>query len=208
MLTIVVTDSRGRNLDTWVDNEEVLISFHSGARLLDVAHQALNIISRFRPDVILLMAGVNDMTYIDRISRKVKLVTTSRGLMIQHLINQINQAKSLITTSFPKVKVAIGGIIGIELNMYNRVQGISPWQYVVNDAITAINSYIRQLNRDSNLPTPRLTSKVHTWRRGARRTIYSRLHDGLHPGNLVLMAWAKQLNIFHELCGKRSVSPS
>lgn len=40
----------------WVDNEEVLVSSHSGAKLMDVAHHTLNIIPRYRPDVILLMA--------------------------------------------------------------------------------------------------------------------------------------------------------
>lgn len=206
MLTIVIADSRGRHLDMWVDNEEILISFHPGARLIDVAREALHIVPRFSPDIILLMAGINDTTIMDRRTRQVRLISISRAVIIQHLICQINQAKHIITSAFPNVKVAIGGIIGLELNTYNRRSGISRWQYVIDDAITAINSYIRQLNQDSNLPHPRLTTKVHTWRRRIRRCIYSRLHDGLHPGDLILSSWARQLNRFHHLCEETTLA--
>lgn len=206
MLTIVVTDSRGKNLDTWVNNEEVLIASYSGARLIDVAREALNIIPRFWPDTILLMAGINDVTTLNRRTRKVRLISTSRALIIQYLIQQINHAKCMITAAFPHVRVAVGGIIGLELNKYNRRRGVSCWQYVVDDVITAINSYIRQVNSDSGLPHPRLTTKVHTWRRGKRKCIYGRLYDGLHPTDLILASWARQLNLFHRLCGESTVA--
>lgn len=203
MLTIVVADSRGRYLDTWVDNEEILISFHSGAKLYDVAQEAIRIIPRFNPDIIVLMAGINDMTVLDRQTRQVHLKSTSRSYLIHHLIKEINQAKSAILAMFPNVIVTIGGIMGLEVNTYNRRCGTSPWQFVVDDTIIAVNSYIRQVNRDSGIPHPRLTSKIHVWKRGIRRCLYQRLYDGLHPNDLVLRAWARQLNIFHELCGRK-----
>lgn len=108
-----------------MDNEEVLISFQSGAKLIDVTGEALRIIPRFRPDVILLMAGLNDITTLNRRTRKVRLISTSCAFMIQHLISQINQAKHIITSAFPKVRVAIGGIIGLDLNIYNKWHGVS-----------------------------------------------------------------------------------
>lgn len=200
MLTIVVTDSRGRYLDTMVDDENILISFHSGARLTDVATHAINIIGRFRPDLILLLAGINDITVLNRITRRVSLISNSRRSLINHLIYQINLAKSMIFSAFPDIKIAVGGIIGIDLNTYNRRYGISPVQHVVDDTITAVNSYIRQMNHDAGLPHPRLTTKVHTWRRGRRRHAYRRLRDGLHPSDLVLESWARQIRIFHRRC--------
>lgn len=200
MLTIAITDSRGRNLDAWVENEEILISAHSGAKLMDTALEALHIIPRFNPDVIVLIAGINDITVMNRQTRRVRLISNSRSTIINHLITQINRAKSLILATHPNVLVAVGGIIGIEMNTYNRRNGTSYFQPIIEDVINAINCYIRQMNLDSNLPHPRLTSKVHTWRRGVRRSIYNRLYDGLHPGAVVLEAWARQLNIFHDLC--------
>lgn len=124
MLTIAVCDSRGRYLDTWVDNENILVSFHSGAKLNDVAHEAPKIIPRFKPDIIVLMAGVNDLTVLDRRTRQVRLISTSRSVMIHHLITQINWAKASILALYPNIKVAIGGILGIEINTYNRMRGI------------------------------------------------------------------------------------
>lgn len=191
MLTIVIADSRGRYLDTWVDNEEILISFHSGAKLMNVAYEALKIIPRFKPEIILLMAGVNDLTTLNGRTRRVSLISTSRSYLIHHLITEINRAKSTILAAFPTVKVVIGGILGFDMNTYNRLPGTYYWQYVIDDTITAVNSYICQINRDSGFPHPRLTSKIHTWRRGIRKCVYHRLYDGLHPNELVLRAWAK-----------------
>lgn len=197
MLTIVITDSRGRYLDTIINDEHILVSVHSGARLRHVAQKALEIIPRFRPHVILLMAGINDITRRNRWTRRVHLINNSPSILIDHLIYELNHAKCLIQGPFPTVKVVLGGIIGMSLNAYNHLPGISPWQWVIDDTITAINSYIRQVNHDSNVPHPRLISKVHTWNHGVRRNIYNRLTDGLHPSELILEAWARQIKFFH-----------
>lgn len=167
---------------------------------MDIALEALHIIPRFNPDVIVLIAGINDITVMDRRTRRVRLISTSCATIINHLISQINRAKSLILANYAEVKIAVGGIIGIEINTYNRLHGISQFQPIVEGVIMAINCYIRQMNLDSSLPHPQLTSKVHSWRRGVRRSISNRLSDGLHPGVVVLEAWGRQLNIFHDLC--------
>lgn len=200
MLTIVVCDSRGRHLDMMLDDEDILVSFHSGATLHYLAMRAIDIIAKHRPDVILIMGGINDITVLNRFTRRVSLISTTTAVIIDHLITRINQAKSLIFAASPSTKIVIGGIIGINLNMYNRRLGISPLQPTVDNAITAVNSYIRQLNHDAQVPHPRITSKVHTWRRGRRKNFYSRLTDGLHPNNLVLENWAHQIRVFHRKC--------
>lgn len=200
MLTIVITDSRGRYLDTLINDEHILVSVHSGAKLRHVAAQALQIIPRFHPDNILLMAGINDITCRNRHTRRVHLISNSPADLINHLILELNRAKSLILNSYPNVRVVLGGIIGINLNAYNRYPGISRMQWVVDNTITAINSYIRQVNHDSGVPHPRLVSKVHAWRQGFRHNIYNRLRDGLHPSDLVLEAWSRQIKLFHAEC--------
>lgn len=200
MLMIVIADSRGRNLDAWIENEQILVSFKPGAKLFDVALSALEIIPRFKPDMILLMAGINDITIMNKHTRRVRLISNSSSAIISHVTYEINKAKSLILNSYPDVKIAVGGIIGICLNVYNRCPGISRLQPIIDEAITGINAYIHQMNSDSGLPHPRLTSKVHVWKRGVRKCIYSRLTDGLHPSDIILNAWARQLNIYHDLC--------
>lgn len=203
MLTIILADSRGRSLDTVMENENILVSAHSGANLLRLAHIAIQIISRYSPDVILIMGGINNITRLNRQTRRVSLISNSRASLINHLISKLNEAKSVILSSHPSMKIAFGGIIGINLNAYNRQAGVHHNQWIVNDAITAVNSYIRQMNNDSGIPHPRLTSKVHTWRNGQRKHVYTRLYDGLHPGDLVLMAWARQIRLFHLECVHR-----
>lgn len=200
MLTIVIADSRGRHLDMYVDHDDIKISFQSGARLMTVAHKALEIINRFHPDIILLMAGVNDMTVRNKYTGRVSLISTSPTTIVNHVLQQINLAKSLILGSFPDVKVIIGGIIGLSIHTYNRRPNTSPLQSVVDDAVTALNAQIRQINEDSGVPHPRLTSKVHTWKKGVKKNLYYRLRDGLHPGDLLLHSWALQIRKMHDKC--------
>lgn len=200
MLTIVVADSRGRHLDMYLDHDDIKVSFQSGATIIDVARKALDIIDLHRPDVVLLMAGINDLTFRNRFTRRVRLISTSSASLSNHLIEQINHAKSLILSSFPHIKIAIGGIIGMEISTYNRRHGVSAVQCVMDDAITSVNAYIRQLNLDSSIPHPRLTSKVHTWKRGVRKNLNSRLYNGLHPGELILQSWGRQIRAFHDKC--------
>lgn len=156
--------------------------------------------------MVLLMAGINDITVLNKHTRRVRLISTSSSVILSHVIGEINRAKSLILNAFPDVKIAVGGIIGISLNTYNRYPGISRLQPVVDEAITGINAYIHQMNTDSGLPHPRLTSKVQVWKRGIRKSVYDRLHDGLHPSDIILKAWARQLNIFHDLCRSKFAS--
>lgn len=205
MLTIVVTDSRGRALDSFLDHDNILVSTQSGAKLHQLADRACNIIYRHRPDVVLLMGGINNLTILNRHTRRVSLISTSRGVMINYLIQQINEAKALILGAYPDTKLIIGGIAGMCINTYNRLPGVAPNQWLLDDTITAINAYIRQMNRDSGVPHPRLTSKIHTWRHGRRRHVYKRLYDGLHPSDLVLHSWARQIRLMHDECIRQFV---
>lgn len=88
----------------------------------------------------------------------------------------------------------------MSLHMYNRTAGVSPLQWVIDETITAVNSYIRQANHDASVPHPKLISKVHRWIRGNPKNTYNRLWDGLHPSELVLESWARQIKIFHTEC--------
>lgn len=146
------------------------------------------------------MAGINDITYRNRRTRRVYLISNSQADLINHLISELKRAKSLILNSYPHVRVALGGIIGINLNTYNRQPGISPAQWVADNTITAINSYIGQVNHDSGIPHARLVSKVHRWKRGIRHNVYAQLRDGLHPSDLLLETWARQIKMFHAEC--------
>lgn len=45
MLTIIIADSRGRSLDTLINDANILVTFYSGAGLSYIANQAIDIIA-------------------------------------------------------------------------------------------------------------------------------------------------------------------
>lgn len=202
-MTIVVADSRGRHLDMYVDHDDIKVSFQSGARLVNLAWKAVEIIDAHKPDIILLMGGINDVTIRNKYTGRVRLISTSATIIVSHLMQQINQAKSIILASHPEVRVVIGGIMGIHISTYNRRHLTSPLQPVIDHAMISVNAYIKQLNEDAGLPHPRLTSKLYTWKRGIRKNHYHRLYDGLHPGELILENWGRHIRIFHDKCVDR-----
>lgn len=78
--------------------------------------------------MVVIMAGINDMTIRNWRTRRVSLVSHSPRELTNLLIQKINAAKSLVLSAFPLVKVAIGGIIGMNLNKYNHRSGVSNQQ--------------------------------------------------------------------------------
>lgn len=113
MLIIVIADSRGRHLDIYVDHKDIKVTFESGARLLTLARMALEIIDVHRPDTVLIMAWINDLTCRNRFTGRVRLLSTNPSVLASHLIQRLNQAKSIILASHPEIKIVFGGIMGM-----------------------------------------------------------------------------------------------
>lgn len=135
-------------------------------------------------------------------------VMTHQEMMHQEMIPNTTQCKWLPTQRNamrkalmklqPNLRVVFGGLNGIELNRYNRWEGRSPCQYVIDDCVTQVNCYVRVLNRLNGNYHPRLTSKVHTWRSGRRVNRYHLLADGLHFGEIVIRSWVWAILRFHQ----------
>lgn len=112
MLTIIIADSRGRNLDAYLDDENILVTFYSGAILAYIAERAIDVITRFQPDMIVVMAGINDITILNRTSCRVRLAANNSSILFNLLTDNINHAKRRILSVLRDVKIAFGASLG------------------------------------------------------------------------------------------------
>lgn len=137
------------------------------------------------------------MTNMHRSTRVIKPRFSDAFDLANFTINLLLQARGELTVLCPEVRIIFGGIIGVTLNIYNNLSGVSPCQTIIDDAITQINCYIRLLNQLVLTSQPRMTSKVHCWRKGIRKNYYHLLRDGLHLGPTVRDTWIREINNLH-----------
>lgn len=195
--TLVLFDSRGVPVQRLLDDPAVICKSYRGARLQDISKHAERLIPRYQPVSCLVVAGINNLT--TRIGRTgtVSLLYYDSFELANHLIRLINRVRSKLLERFPSVNLCFGGILGMNLNMYNRRDGYSPYQWILDDAVRQINAYIRLLSQQSYLYFPRLTSKVHSYYRGKPKNNYRLLYDGLHLGPILRQNWSISIMRFH-----------
>lgn len=196
-VTLVLSDSRGVPVQEKIGDPNLIVMSFRGARLQDMVNHAMTAIAETNPATCLITAGINNMTIRNKRSRKVSLVYYDPFNLANHVIRLINRVRSQLIRMFGNIRFGIGGIIGINLNRYNKLKGYSSHQWVVDDAIKQINTYVRLLNQQAKLYHPRLTTKVHTYYRGRPKNNYRLLPDGLHLGNILVDIWVRSLERFH-----------
>lgn len=199
LITLVVCDSRGGSLLPYITDDDVHLKFYRGARLMFVAHRASELIGCLALTSVLIAAGINDMTFRDKTTRVIKVRLEDSFDLANFVIRQIIMARAMLTRRHPGVKLAFGGINGIQLNRYNVLEGYSDSQGIIDEAIIQVNAYIRLLNQNAKVYPPRLTSKVHTWYKGRNKNNYHLLRDGLHLGHIVTRYWLRSIKRFHKV---------
>lgn len=196
-VTLVVCDSCGKRVLPLLDDVNIVCRAYPGATLESILPKLYELIDNYQPISCLIAVGVNDLTHLNRALRSVQPKMNDPFLLANSVIRKILSIRRRLLSHYPDLHVVFGGVNGIDLHRYNRIQGISPMQNVIDDCITQINCYIRLLNRQNRSYHPRLTSKVHTWRKGRRVNRYHLLSDGLHFGDVVAISWVWAIHRFH-----------
>lgn len=187
-VTLVVTDSRGAHLPPLYNatyNEDVRIFFYPGASLTKLVLHALSLIEQVKPRLMIVMGGINDLTLRNHETGRVSLRFTTLNF-VDHIMAIIDSVRILVRNEFPNTLLSFAGIIGMDLNKYNRLTGAADCQSNIDTAILEVNRRIAHNNQAAGMPHSYFTTKVHKWTGGACVHRYSLLYDGLHPADTVL----------------------
>lgn len=168
---------------------------------------ALTLIHQLKPRLMIVMGGINDLTILDRDTGRVSLRFVEPMKYVEHIMAIINSARVLMGNEFPNTLLSFAGIIGMDLNKYNRIPGAADCQTCINTAILEVNRQIACNNQSGGMPHQYFTTKVHKWVDGTCLHRYSLLYDGLHPAETVLKHWIKTIHLMHLLIGGATNSP-
>lgn len=193
-LTLVCTDSRGRNLQSYLDPNDFYVIFFPGAKLKNIVQYAVPFVTDLRPANILFIGGTCDLTVRQRVNRHIRPRYSTSEQLLNHMVDVLFAAHDLAMSLYPRIPTAFGGLCGVHLNMYNSQPGNHHMQPVIDQMIDQFNHEVKLLNIHNGIIHPTITSKIHKRSRlRGNRNHYQLLFDGVHPSQIVLRDWARNI---------------
>ena len=213
MRTYIVTDSRGRDMKQELEGipntGHIQIHVHPGAGITKTVNAAINTIVEYQPDLVVIMAGICDITKRDRQTKKISLRFSDVNSMEESVMAAVCTAYGTIRDKI-KTLVSISTITGLDLtDSNNRLRRhmdqeeylrytkerkeVHPDQSKLNNVITRLNKKMTAFNQANGTPTTWTAEIVHPCLRRRHRFYYWRLSDGCHPTPNTRRRWAHQL---------------
>lgn len=176
---------------------DIRVVAFSGARSYRAAELAGDVIRIFRPAQIYILAGVNNLTLLDRRSRKIRLSHTDGNVIVQQFTHEMNLVTTLLSQSTkPGTKVIFAPITGLNMASYNREDPrlYNFQQSVIDQAVIGINNLVIEHNANSGYKTPWTHSIIHRYFRKKYHFSYERLDaDGCHLTDDIRAFWARKI---------------
>lgn len=215
--TLVITDSRGVGLYQKIkqlnDEGEIDVSVNKGAGVEKAVGNAIVSYAKCNSKVlVIVMAGICDITVRDKNTGQTSLRSLSEGQMVDKAFLAITNAYQMLLTA-GYINISVATITGIELDDYNsrKTKYLSQGEYtlyctmggktthpdqdLLNRTVLQLNRLITGLNRNNDMPTTWTASAVHSYFRSAYHHYYRKLYDGCHPRETTTVEWAKKVTM-------------
>lgn len=216
MTTLILADSRGSGLQNQLENANsanqthTKVTVHSGAGYELVVLKSHTVINQLKPKLIVIFAGICDLTYRNKTTKITKLRYQTVNENVQHVIDAAKSAYDLIR-GITVTKVTFATLTGIDLADYNHKprkymssneyklycntnKTIHEQQTTLNMSVIEINRQLTKLNEGNSIPTVWTGGVVHLHSKRKQYHYYIRLYDGCHADDQTKGEWAKQIN--------------
>ena len=223
MLTVIITDSRGQGLqellNTIPDLATMQILQSRGAGCVRATLSAVPFIVKTPPDLVILMAGICDITTRNKITKLTTIKELSQEVLLQGALTAIESAITILI-KHNCMRISIATVTGIELADYNNKERrlMTPVQYdqhmqttkqfdvhqeIIDTVIVQLNKEIVAINRRARSPTTWTANAVHTYFKKAYHHYYKHLQDGCHATTRTKQYWANQVSRTVQIIKKR-----
>ena len=204
---LVITDSRGLTLQTIINEVKqtgnIKVKSFKGAGYCIATTKAKKTIESFKPNLIIMLVGICDITIRDPRTKITTLRNKSVQGTIEHVLQQARASLTMLKQMGVK-HISYATITGIELSTYNlnkRQEDIQPregselqrQQLIINKAIIEVNRKIVEINTELCTPTTWTAGYVHRYFRRKYHHYYRRLEDGCHPTPEAAKYWVVQI---------------
>ena len=196
----ILADSRGEFLQKYIVSPpgyHLKISSFKGATLPRLQVKAKDMLQSRNCVAVIIMGGICSITRKDDLTHQIYLPNKTAGTIYTettNLILDLLHGLDCLNTGKPVVMATIMGADLTKANGLGRQRRKHLQQDVLDESVTRINRFIRDLNLKRGNETPSIASAIRRCHgNGIYRTTYSRLPDGVHPDTAVLRFWAKRL---------------
>ena len=205
--TLVISDSRGLTLQKIINDikqaEMIKVISFKGAGYCGAALKAKNIIESFRPNLIIMLVGICDITKRDPNTKKTTLRYKSTQCTVEHVLQQARTSLDMLR-QMGVGRISYATITGIDLTTYNKNskqqdrqhcedKELQRQQVTMNQAVLQVNKKIVEINTELNTPTTWTAGYVHRYFRKKHHHYYRRLEDGCHPTSEAAKYWVTQV---------------
>ena len=213
MQVVIITDSRGRGLHKRIERLlpgfQVQVLVHSGAGYELAAIKSLGMIKKLKPGIIIMMAGVCDITWRDRKNKVTRIRYETTQEVVGHVMGTARAAYEILE-AMGSHRISFATVTGLNLTDYNfkprkfmtseeydhyaRLEKTDhPQQPMLNDSVIEINRQITEMNKKNRVPSTWTSTTVHSYYRKMHHHNYKKLEDGCHPDEDTKDRWATQI---------------
>ena len=143
--------------------------------------------------MVYVAGGACDITVKDCVSKEVSFKWDAPNSLEKHLLDSLRREDKFMAENHPAGKIVFCTLIGTELSQIVTDRMVHPGeQTMVNNAVFSFNTEIFAVNKRRGTFSPSLHRAVHRSTRGAKKSFYEHLHDGIHPGESLKEKWAEE----------------
>ena len=186
----------------------VNVAVHKGAGYESAVSKSLEMIRHVRPDLIIVMAGVCDITWRNRQTKTTQLRYITESDIVKTVVTAAQESYDLIQ-SMHKCEISYATITGIDITDYNNraratmsdsqyheycktTKVTHRYQSLLDNSIIEINRRLIAFNKTHNTATTWTATAVHTYHNRGHHHYYRRLSDGCHPTPATLGYWVSK----------------
>ena len=204
---LVISDSRGLALQKIINEVNqtgtIKVKSFKGAGYCTAVRKAKKTIESFKPNLIIMLVGICDITVRDPGTKKTTLRNKTVQDTTEHVLQEARDSLDMLKQMGAN-QISYATITGIDLvtyNMNNKKQDRQPgddneWQrhqLTMNQAILQVNRKIVEINTEMHTPTTWTAGYVHRYFRRKYHHYYRRLEDGCHPTHEAAKYWVTQI---------------
>lgn len=189
MKVAIITDSRGAGLESRFDQMkgkayQVKVIVRKGKGITDAVKESTRDLDWIGPDIIIVLAGICDITTLDRHTRTVSITIPDENKMVKDfkytMVIVQQHIKVMSVGVIPKL--SFGQLISMDLAMFNHRDVPDKNQESLDTGVLLINADVAAFNSANGASTPWLASEIHHNRKNGRKiTRHHQLaEDGIH----------------------------
>lgn len=183
---LVIADSRGAGLQSrfnqYTDKPySVQVLTWKGRGIAAAVKDSDQTLNWLVPDIVLILAGICNITSLDHRTRQVSLSFTDEDKMLDEYTGKMDAIQHHFKVG-KTPRLMFAQLVGMDLATYNNAPAPNPQQDLLDRTILSVNSSIASFNKNNGMNTPWTASEIHHHRKNGRKiTQYQRLaEDGLH----------------------------